>query len=137
MTTRLLGPGDGALLAPFGGGGRDDAFLTTPGCVAVAAIDDTSGASVGLVYGHELLHPDGDRTMLLYSLDVLERFRGRGHGRALVAAFVAEARRRKCSEVWVLTDDANPAGLATYTSAGGEREPVPQVMFTWDLLRRA
>lgn len=91
----------------------------------------------GLAYGHELAHPDGDRTVLLYSLDVDERFRRRGHGRAVVEAFVAEAARRGASEVWVLTDDGNPAGLATYRSAGGERDQVDQVMFTWPLATTA
>lgn len=87
----------------------------------------------GWVYGHELLHPDGERTMLLYALDVAERARGAGHGRGLVEGFVALARERGCTEVWVLTDDDNPAGLATYASAGGKRDPVVQVMFTWRL----
>lgn len=35
--------------------------------------------------------------------------------------------------VWVLTDDDNPAGLATYAAAGGRREALPQVMFSWKL----
>ena len=38
-----------------------------------------------------------------------------------------------CSEVWVLTDDANPAAMATYASAGGEREGQDSVMFTWSI----
>ena len=42
-------------------------------------------------YGHELVHADGERTMLLYILDVAEQQRGRGYGSALVRAFVPEA----------------------------------------------
>src|SRR5262245_45139185 len=80
-------------------------------------VDDDESHPCGCVYGHELLHPDGDRTMLLYSLDVAEPFRRRGYGTALVNAFVDHARETGCSEVWVLTDDDNAAALATYGSA--------------------
>lgn len=96
----------------------------------MALADDTPA---GFVYGHELVHPDGERTMLLYALDVDEAFRRQGHGRALVEAFVAHARDRGCTEVWVLTDDANAPALATYAAAGGRRDPEESVMFTWPL----
>lgn len=72
---------------------------------------------------------EGDRL----PIDVDEPFRRQGRGRALTEAFVDEARRRRCTEVWVLTDDANPAALATYAAAGGRREPDASVMFTWPL----
>ena len=110
------------------------AFLVRPEAVLFVAFDDAEGDSLaGWVYGHELVHPDGERTMLLYALDVDEPFRGRGHGRALVTALVDHARSSGCTEVWVLTDDANVAALATYASAGGVREAEPSVMFTWPL----
>ncbi len=117
----------------FGSTGDLDptAFLGRSG-TALFVAEDESGV-LGWVYGHELVHPDGERTMLLYALDVVEPARGRGYGRSLVSAFVDHARRTGCTEVWVLTDDANPAGVATYRSAGGRREPVDQVMFTWRL----
>jgi predicted N-acetyltransferase YhbS len=107
------------------------AFLARPDALLLVAEDN--GEVIGWVYGHELIHPDGERTMLLYALDVAEPARGVGHGSALVGAFVERARQRGCTEVWVLTDDHNPAGIATYAAADGERDPVPQVMFTWKL----
>jgi aminoglycoside 3-N-acetyltransferase I len=85
------------------------------------------------VYGHELIHPDGERTMLLYALDVAEGWRRRGLATALVRAFVGEAGHRGCTEVWVLTDPGNKAGMATYASAGGTPDAGAQVMFTWKL----
>ena len=110
------------------------AFLRRPEAVLfVASAEDGSGAVAGWVYGHELVHPDGERTMLLYALDVDEPFRRLGHGRALVTAFVDHARSVGCTEVWVLTDDANPAALATYASAGAVREEDASVMFVWPL----
>ena len=134
---RRLGPGDESVAEEacrlFGlEGDRDPtAFFARAETALVVASEDS--AVRDWVYGHELVHPDGERTMLLYALDVAEGSRRRGIGRALVAALVDHARRRDCTEVWVLTDDDNPAGLATYRSAGGTRDAGGQVMFTWKL----
>ena len=57
--------------------------------------------------------------------------RSRSTSNRFWSAFADEARGRGCTEVWVLTDDGNPATRATYASAGGVREPTDQVMFTW------
>ena len=136
MEIRLLGPGDERLA-------EQACRLYTTEAVEPAAFLNTSNAAllvatdgddvVGCVYGHELVHPDSERTMLLYSLDVLESRRGHGVGKQLVSTFVEHARDRGCIEVWVLTEEDNPAALATYTSAGGRRDPVNPVMFTWRL----
>jgi ribosomal protein S18 acetylase RimI-like enzyme len=107
-------------------------FLARPEASLFVA-EDEDGSVLGWVNGHEHNHPNGERTMLLYALDVVEGARRRGHGRRLVTAFVGDASRRGCTEVWVLTDDQNPAGPRTYASAGGTREPVDQVMFVWPL----
>lgn len=117
----------------FGAEGDLDpaAFLGRPETALIVA-EDESGLA-GWVYGHQLLHPDGERTMLLYALDVAERARRQGLGKALVTAFVDHAREVQCTEVWVLTDDGNPTALAAYSAAGGRRNPVDQVMFTWKL----
>jgi ribosomal protein S18 acetylase RimI-like enzyme len=134
---RLLGPGDECVaeeacrLFELEGDLDPAAFLTRDETALFVA--EEGDRVVGWAYGHELIHPDGERTMLLYSLDVDEASRRRGHGRRLVTAFVDHARRRGCTEVWVLTDDGNPAGLATYRSAGGRRDPVDAVMFAWHL----
>jgi GNAT superfamily N-acetyltransferase len=106
-------------------------FLASTDTALLIAEDDVGVA--GWVYGHELAHPDGERTMLLYSLDVAARTRRRGVGTSLVKAFVDHARGLGCTEVWVLTDDTNPAATATYQAAGGRRDDAPQVMFTWRL----
>jgi GNAT superfamily N-acetyltransferase len=87
----------------------------------------------GWVYGHELLHPDGEKTMLLYALDVASAHRGQGWGQALVSAFVGHASSRGCTEVWVLTDNANRAAMATYAAAGGSTNGGGPAMFTWRL----
>ena len=138
MTVRRLGVGDEELAEAAVALFAEEApalpvdvasFLRRPEAVLLVALDDDELA--GWLYGHELVHPDGERTMLLYALDVHETFQRRGHGRSLVTAFVELARSAGCTEVWVLTDDGNPAALGTYASAGGQREAQDSVMFTW------
>jgi ribosomal protein S18 acetylase RimI-like enzyme len=137
VDVRLLGPGDAALAEQacrlYAATGDVDpaVFLGRQETALVIAEDDDR--VVGCAYGHELVHPDGERTMLLYSLDVAEASRRRGVGRRLVNAFVDHARERGCTEVWVLTDDDNPAGVATYRSAGGRRASADPTMFAWHL----
>jgi GNAT superfamily N-acetyltransferase len=133
---RLLAPGDEHLAEQAcqlytTGAVEPAAFLGVPGTALVVAVDD--GHVVGCAYGHELVHPDGERTMLLYSLDVAEASRRRGIGTQLVNAFIEHARGLGCTEVWVLTEDDNAAALTTYAAAGGKREPEDPVMLTWRL----
>jgi ribosomal protein S18 acetylase RimI-like enzyme len=108
-----------------------DAFLRSPNDIWLVAEED--GVVLGQIYGQHLHHPEGKKTMLLYSLDVVEDARGRGVGRSLTVAFVAEARKMGCFEVWVATDESNKAAQATYRSAGGTRENDSQIMYSWNL----
>jgi predicted N-acetyltransferase YhbS len=138
MPLRRLGSGDEETAEQacraFGSDGDLDPaeFLARPDTALIVA--ERGSMVIGRVYGHELLHPDGERTMLLDALDVAEHWRRRGIGKALVTAFIDHARARGCTEIWVLTDDGNPVGVATYRAAGGRRDPVDQVMFTWTLV---
>jgi len=70
----------------------------------------------GFAYAHELQRIDGDTMVFLYELEVDERFRRRGLGRALVeqAQTLAAGRR-----AFVLTGLDNEAGQRTYASVGG------------------
>lgn len=137
MTVRRLDTGDEALVADacrlFGLAGDIEPAAFLQRAETTLLVAEANDELAGWVYGHELVHPDGERTMLLYALDVTEAHRGHGHGSALVVAFVDDARLRGCTEVWVLTDHDNDAGLATYTAAGGLPDGGGQVMFTWRL----
>jgi ribosomal protein S18 acetylase RimI-like enzyme len=68
--------------------------------------------------------------MFLYELGVGEDYRGRGVGRALVAALVALARERDCYGMWVLTAPDNAAAITTYQGAGATSTP-DTVMLEW------
>ena len=83
-----------------------------------------------MVTGVEMTHPDKGTEMFLYELGVDEEFRGRGLGKAMVAALADLARQRGCYGMWVLTDADNDAALATYVGAGGVRDG-RQAMLSW------
>lgn len=103
-------------------------FLAQPGHHLCLAYED--GQPAGFVSGVEMTHPDKGTEMFLYELGVDERFRGRGAGRALVAALAQRARDRGCYGMWVLTDAENAAALRTYRSAGAV-ERGAEVMLDW------
>jgi [ribosomal protein S18]-alanine N-acetyltransferase len=85
---------------------------------------------IGFVTGIETTHPDKGTEMFLYELSVHADHRNRGAGRALVGALAELARSRGCYGMWVATDAANSAALATYAAAGAE-PPEPCVTLTW------
>ena len=94
-------------------------------------IAEVDGALAGFAYAHELPRVDGATSVLLYELEVDERFRRRGLGRALVEAAKQLANGRT---LWVLTDDDNVAAKQTYAAAGGT--PSPELLFRWRSRRR-
>lgn len=104
-------------------------FLSDPRTVLFAAME--ADESVGWSCGYELVRPDGHCAMLLYELEVAEEARGRGHGKALVEALLAEAEARGHIEMWVLTDPDNQSAAALYRAMGADR--TGQIMFTWEL----
>jgi ribosomal protein S18 acetylase RimI-like enzyme len=90
------------------------------------------GQPAGFVTAVELLHPDKPRPeMFLYELGVAEEHRRRGVATALMRRLVQLCHERDCREMFVLTDEDNAAGAATYARAGGKPESAG-VMFTWD-----
>lgn len=77
---------------------------------------EVAGELVGYaVYGFE-----GDAFHLM-NLAVIEQFRGRGIGRALVDEFVAEGLRLRAPDLWLEVAVDNTAALALYASYGFEQ----------------
>jgi ribosomal protein S18 acetylase RimI-like enzyme len=97
----------------------------------VATVD---GEPAGFVSAVEILHPDKPTELFLNELGVEEPFRRRGAATALLAALKELGRSRGCSAIWVLTDEANPAAMATYRRAGGVWDGERHIMFEVDLV---
>ena len=135
MELRVLGPGDDRAVVEAAALFDDPLiaaatarFLDDPLHHLIVAYEE--GTPAGFVSGVEMTHPDKGTEMLLYELGVLEGYRRRGIGKALVAALRDLAMERGGYGMWVLTDADNAAGLATYAAAGGAN-PQPQLMLEW------
>jgi ribosomal protein S18 acetylase RimI-like enzyme len=137
LTIRVLRAGDEALLLGAAEGVFDDPvgpglareFLSDGRHHVAVAIDD--GRVVAMATGVSYVHPDKDTEMWVNEVGTSPAHRGRGIGKAVVAALLDHARRIGCGEAWVLTDRENGAAMRLYASLGGEEAAVPQVLFTF------
>jgi [ribosomal protein S18]-alanine N-acetyltransferase len=109
-------------------------FLAASGHHLLIAYDGST--PIGFVSGIETVHPDKGAEMFLYELGVAESHRRRGVGRALVERLAGIARSVDCYGMWVATDHANTAALATYEAAGATRDDEAAVILTWSFPER-
>ena len=108
-----------------------EAFLREPNSFALGAyVDDVP---VGLAWGIQMRSPSGRLTTYLHELDVHERWRRRGIGSALVSEAMALARRRGSTRFWLSTGGHNETAQALYESLGGDRKPLGDVNYWWNL----
>jgi ribosomal protein S18 acetylase RimI-like enzyme len=107
-------------------------FLSNPDNLLLLARCDNQ--MCGLLYGYRLdLLDEARAEVLLYSLDVVERFRRQGAGRQLVEATKRWAAEVGASTVWVGTERSNTAAMALYASCGGREEPPDAAVFVFDI----
>jgi ribosomal protein S18 acetylase RimI-like enzyme len=78
--------------------------------------------------------PSGRLTTYLHELDVHEDWRQQGVGSALVTATMNLACVRGSTKFWLSTGGHNEAAQALYESLGGDRKPLGDVNFWWDLV---
>ena len=110
---------------------EQEAFLHDPRSFALGAyINDVP---VGLAWGIQMRSPSGRLTTYLHELDVHERWRRRGIGSALVSEAMALARRRGSTRFWLSTGGHNETAQALYESLGGDRKPLGDVNYWWNL----
>ena len=107
-------------------------FLRDPRHHLVVVYVDAEPA--GFVSAVEILHPDKTKPELfLNEISVIERFRRRGAGHALLEELKVLGRELGCSAIWVLTDEGNPTAMRMYAKAGGTWDGARHVMFEYDL----
>ena len=108
-----------------------EAFLQDPGTFALAAyVDD---APAGLAWGLQMRSPSGRLTTYVHELAVRENWRRQGIGSALITEALALARRRGSTKFWLSTGGHNETAQALYESLGGDRKPLGDVNYWWDL----
>ena len=95
-----------------------------------AYVDD---APVGLAWGFQMRTPSGRLTAYLHELDVCAEWRRRGIATALVSEAMAGARRSGSSRFWLSTGGHNEVAQALYESLGGDRKPLGDVNYWWQL----
>lgn len=117
------------LLAPSGCG--PDAFLNDPASFVFGAYVDDVPA--GLAYGIEMRYPNGRLVTYLHELDVRSEFRRRGLATALIEQSMARARDRGSTRFWLSTGGHNAIAQSLYESLGGDRKPLGDVNYWWDL----
>jgi ribosomal protein S18 acetylase RimI-like enzyme len=108
-----------------------EAFLRDPSSFVLGAyIDD---APVGLAWGLQMRSPGGRLTTYVHELDVHGSWRRQGVGSALIAEAMALARRRGSTRFWLSTGAHNDTAQALYESLGGDRKPLGDVNYWWNL----
>ena len=131
---RRLGPGDEALLdrALEALTGRPsaapDLFLADPRSHALIALD--GDRVLGWAVGHELLHPEGRWTLVLYDLRTIEEARSSGIGRVLLDRFAELARDKGHTKMFLFTDSGKDAARL-HEGAGAERSVEDGPGFWW------
>jgi len=107
----------------------DDAWSTSsmraevngPHGYYLIAVDAAAGNAAGIEGYGGLLAPEGSRQGDIQTLTVAEPARGRGIGRMLLTALLAEAGRRGTAEVFLEVRAGNEIAQRLYTSLGFER----------------
>ena len=121
MEIRRLGARDGAVMdaavRAFHGFElqADPAFLADPRSLAFVALDGET--VVGFAWGFELPKPTGGTSDLLCALEVAEAVREHGVGKELLGAFVADARARGATKMWMLTNAGHRATRLLFEDA--------------------
>lgn len=82
----------------------------------VASMDDLW---VGFAYAYELLRPDGDSMLFLYSIDVDPEHRRCGVATDMLAYLRQVAAQRRLKKLFVIVDRSNAAAMSFYRATGG------------------
>ena len=140
VVVKRLGPGDEAEAQRF-----DEAFdaAVEPDLAARYLADQrhhllgayAEGEPAGVATATEILRPDKPPELFLNELVVMPAFRRRGVASSLLAEIKRLAADCGCVTIWVLTEEDNEGGMATYRTAGGRRIEGTTVMFELDPAR--
>ena len=109
-----------------------EAFLRDSHSFALGAHVD--GTPVGLAWGVQMRSPSGRLTIYLHELDVQENWRRRAVGSTLVTEAMNLARVRGSTKFWLSTGGQNETAQALYESLRGDRKPLGDVNYWWDLV---
>lgn len=87
-------------------------ILDQGGAILIAELDGDVVGTAGLVPGH------GDGVLELIKMSARSDVQGKGIGRALMDAAIAQARHMRASKIWLETNTVLAAALALYRESG-------------------
>ena len=118
----------------FGSADNVTAFLEAPDALAFVAIEDADHV-IGWCWGYHLVRPDAASMLYLHALEVADEHRRRGHGRALLEAFMRAGKRAGATKMFLSTAQANEPARRLYESVGGGLAVQGPTVNYWFLLR--
>jgi ribosomal protein S18 acetylase RimI-like enzyme len=108
---------------------RAAAHLADEDLISVIATE--AGTVAGFAYGY-ILRRFERTSFFIYSVDVADRFKRRGIGKAMLTALKEHGKNVGYDEMFVFTNAGNQPAMALYSSAGGVRPNPDDVMFDFD-----
>lgn len=106
-------------------------FLSKPDNILIVAWHD--GNPAGFLLGYLLDRVDSDQQMVcVYEVDVSERLRRRGCGRAMIEVLKGLCRDVRATKAWTVTELSNEAAVGLFESTGAVPGPTgDDVTFVW------
>jgi ribosomal protein S18 acetylase RimI-like enzyme len=77
---------------------------------------------VGMASAFHYVHPDKNPQMFVNEVGVLEGYRNRGIGRALVRRLCKHAGSLGCMCAWIATEESNISARKAFVAAGGSED---------------
>ena len=84
----------------------------------------------GMLVAYELSRVDRQKTMFfIYEIDVLEKYRRRRLGKALIEYMKKRCAQADCLKMFVVTNESNLPAMKLYETTGGNRKHGDDVVF--------
>ena len=107
------------------------AFLNDPSSFVLRAYVDH--LPVGFAWGLQMRHPTGRLTTYLHQMEVHADWRRQGIATSLVTKATELAKRKGSTRFWLSTGAHNEGAQAVYDQLGGDRKPLGDVNYWWQL----
>jgi ribosomal protein S18 acetylase RimI-like enzyme len=87
----------------------------------------------GFVWAVRMQRLDQNRAMMfIFSIDVLPEYQRQGIGRALINELKKVCQQGNYLEMFVVTNDSTPAGVALYEATGAVRPAQDDIVYVYD-----
>lgn len=106
-------------------------FLSKEENILLVALEQNKPIGFALAYSIERVDR-AQEMILFYEIEVDQKHRGKGAGKALISALKDICREKSIMKMWVYTDKSNVAAMQLYKSTGGVMsEHGDEVTFTY------